>query len=255
MGKRSVRELKINLGGIWTKDHRRLFPDTEAGNQLRNEYDKDMAKAREFKMSKQYKKGQGPKDTSRGTKWDRHSGDWYAGKNLPVINLDNALRDMMYSRGDWDDQMDDRGFEGTLRGDYIITKDGDMDELVDNITDDVGNHVKRVLQAAMEIEGKYATGKMHDSWEYDPEAKVVGNTDKGILGVEFGTLPGHTVPIEQLEKWARHKLKVGKLVAESIARKVQGKIYREGIPETRIVYRTLDFAVNEEKWLAWNRTG
>ena len=143
-------------------------------------------------------------------------------------------------------QFDDRS--------YSLYRDGDMDRMLKNIVDDTGKYLLFKLKTVMTNMGKYATGEMHDSWEYDPEIQVVGNTDEGMLGVEFGTPPGHVVPVEELEKWAVHKLKFGKPAAAVIARRIQKKIEKDGIPETRLTFLTIEDAV-AEGWLAWSNTG
>lgn len=87
---------------------------------------------------------------------------------------------------------------------------------------------------------KYATGATHDSIEIDKQNRIVGCVDESAFFIEFGTEPGTVVPIEELEKWAKAKFGVSGIYMKNIAKKVQEKIERDGIEDTRMVYLMLE---------------
>ena len=138
-----------------------------------------------------------------------------------------------------------------VRPEKILSRLQDnTDDIIDDAMDVVGNQVKDELRDNMTAEGLYATGEMAASWEYDESAGIIGNTDDGMYGVEFGTPRGVLVPLEELEKWAIAKLDVNERDARAVARAVHIKIKNEGIPQTRYVFRTLDRMV-KDGWIAW----
>lgn len=113
------------------------------------------------------------------------------------------------------------------------------DELA-RLKGDIGNDLVALLKKTLKEEGKDVFGQAIDSIQYFDDDNIVGSILDYVYNIEFGREAGSHVPLEPLKKWAVEKLGIPEDEAWAVARKIENKIYEEGIDMTRFAKISLD---------------
>ena len=108
------------------------------------------------------------------------------------------------------------------------------------LKNDIGNDLVELLKKTLKEHDKDVFGQAIDSIQYFSEDDVVGSLLDYIFNIEYGREAGSHVPLEPLKKWAVEKLGVPEEEAWAIAKKIENKIYNEGIEMTRFAKITLE---------------
>lgn len=98
---------------------------------------------------------------------------------------------------------------------------------------DIGNDLKDVIVKTLEEEGKEVFGEAIKSVQYFADDNVVGSLLDYMFNIEFGREAGSHVPLQPLHDWAVEKLGLDDESAWATARRIENKIYSEGIEMTR----------------------
>lgn len=108
------------------------------------------------------------------------------------------------------------------------------------LKNDIGNDLVQLLKKTLKEHDKNVFGLAIDSIQYFSEDDIVGSLLDYIFNIEFGREAGSHVPLEPLKKWAVEKLGVPEEEAWAIAKKIENKIYDEGIEMTRFAKIALE---------------
>lgn len=111
----------------------------------------------------------------------------------------------------------------------------------DELLDDFALHVVDLLKKQLELQDKVFTGEAKDSIKYYKNDRVVGSKTDFVYNIEYGRLRGNYVPLKPLIEWVKVKFNVtNDREAYVLAKKLNEKILRDGIPASRFMKNVLE---------------